>query len=265
MANPVWGQLEKAQDDAETIEEAVARLIAEHEADAGAHTGTGESLETHKTQETVDHPAGSVVADKIPDGQLELHQYSYSRYVTQIDLGALANDRYSGSGFGSSLYAELSTGAVANVWKYADTGGDEEYNLLGDDTMNPNFRFRLVPSRLTNMEIYFGIGDFQGDNALGFKMVDGDLKAVWWDNDPLEHLEAITCDISEPHNYEVQVDSEVAIYWLIDGIVVNTLTWAGSDVTFSGGNSGMQIQLKTKTTDTYSLILYQILYEQDFI
>jgi len=64
MANPVWGQLEKAQDDAETIEEAVARLIAEHEADAGAHTGTGESLETHKSQEVVDHPQGSILPDK---------------------------------------------------------------------------------------------------------------------------------------------------------------------------------------------------------
>lgn len=64
MADPVWGQLAKAQDNPETIEGAIVRLIAEHEADAGAHTGTGESLETHKTQETVDHPVGSIVADK---------------------------------------------------------------------------------------------------------------------------------------------------------------------------------------------------------
>ncbi len=35
MADPVWGLLQKAQDDPETIEEAIVRLIGEHEADAG--------------------------------------------------------------------------------------------------------------------------------------------------------------------------------------------------------------------------------------
>jgi len=44
MAEPVWGLLPKAQDDAETIEQAIARLIAEHETDSGAHTGIGESI-----------------------------------------------------------------------------------------------------------------------------------------------------------------------------------------------------------------------------
>lgn len=65
MADPVWGLLPKAQDDAETIEQAIVRFIAEHETDSGAHTGSGESLETHKSQEIVDHPAESLVADKL--------------------------------------------------------------------------------------------------------------------------------------------------------------------------------------------------------
>jgi len=67
MAEPVWGQLAKAQDDQETIEEALVRLIGEHETDSGAHTGAGGALETHKTQVVVDHPAGSIVEDKLPD------------------------------------------------------------------------------------------------------------------------------------------------------------------------------------------------------
>lgn len=64
MTLPLWGQMQKAQDDPETIEEAIARMIAEHEADPEAHLGEGESLSMHKHETVIDHPAGSVLADK---------------------------------------------------------------------------------------------------------------------------------------------------------------------------------------------------------
>lgn len=64
MANPVWGLLAKSQDDAEKIEEAISRLIAEHEADPNAHLGVGESLETHRATDILDHVPGCVLADK---------------------------------------------------------------------------------------------------------------------------------------------------------------------------------------------------------
>lgn len=61
---PLWGQMQKAQDDPETIEEAIARMIAEHEADPEAHLGEGESLSMHKHEDVIDHPAGSLLPDK---------------------------------------------------------------------------------------------------------------------------------------------------------------------------------------------------------
>lgn len=64
MADPVWGLLSKAQDNPQTIDEAIAQAIAEHEADPEAHMGAGESIENHRTNEVIDHPAQSVVADK---------------------------------------------------------------------------------------------------------------------------------------------------------------------------------------------------------
>ena len=70
MAEPVWGQLAKAQDDDETVEEAITRLVGGHEADAGAHTAAGEALETHKTQVIIDHPADSLVEDKFGDEEI---------------------------------------------------------------------------------------------------------------------------------------------------------------------------------------------------
>jgi len=59
-----WGDLTKNQEDSETIEQAIARVITEHNENEEAHLDTGQSLEAHKTANIIDHPAGSVVADK---------------------------------------------------------------------------------------------------------------------------------------------------------------------------------------------------------
>lgn len=64
MADPVWNNLAKSQIDPETIEEAIARLVAEHEASPTAHLGEGEALQAHRTNEVLDHLQGSVVPDK---------------------------------------------------------------------------------------------------------------------------------------------------------------------------------------------------------
>ncbi len=66
MALPLWGQLEKSQDDSQTIEEAIAAAIVAHEEDPTAHLGPGESLQAHKADDIIDHPAQSVVLDKTP-------------------------------------------------------------------------------------------------------------------------------------------------------------------------------------------------------
>ncbi|MES2382885.1 MAG: hypothetical protein V4538_17690 [Bacteroidota bacterium] len=64
MADPTWGMLPKSQVDPQLIEERIAQMISEHESDPEAHLGVGESLEQHKTNEIIDHPAQSIVADK---------------------------------------------------------------------------------------------------------------------------------------------------------------------------------------------------------
>jgi parallel beta-helix repeat protein len=65
MSVVTWDMLAKNQTDPETVEEAVARLVAAHTAEETAHLGVGESLEEHKTDPVADHPAESVVNDKI--------------------------------------------------------------------------------------------------------------------------------------------------------------------------------------------------------
>lgn len=65
MSTPTWENLAKNGLNAQTISEAIAEGIAAHEDDPGAHLGAGESLESHRASEIIDHLAESVVNDKL--------------------------------------------------------------------------------------------------------------------------------------------------------------------------------------------------------
>ena len=85
MALPNWGQLQKALDDPETIEEAIARLIAVHEEAPTSHLGDGESLENHKTAEVIDHPERSIPTDKYSTSEVlvSFHPNNTEAWVTE--------------------------------------------------------------------------------------------------------------------------------------------------------------------------------------
>lgn len=66
MAEPtVWEGLAKSQGDPTTIEQAIAAIVAAHNADPNAHLDALASLQAHRTNPIADHPADSVVNDKL--------------------------------------------------------------------------------------------------------------------------------------------------------------------------------------------------------
>lgn len=69
----VWGLLPKAQDDPTTIDEAIAAAIAAHDADSESHMASGASLENHRVNDVVDHPVGSVLADKATMSEIDIY------------------------------------------------------------------------------------------------------------------------------------------------------------------------------------------------
>lgn len=262
----VWGLMPKSQDDAETIEEAITRIVTEHNNDNTAHAGTGQSLDVHRQSEVLDHLALSIVADKIKNGELSIDKMSYERFFTQLDLSFLNDTSYFSNSFGGPLYGEISNNGTTNTWYGGYFGGDQQYGLLGDPTKNPTFRIRCVITDATHQEAYFGIGDFLGDSALGFKLDNGVAKAVWWDDEANEHLITLAdVDVTVPHNYSVIVTNETGIQWLVDGVGVETLSWP-SNISISGGNVGISAYTRhTSAGNNGVLILYQALFEQDFI
>lgn len=65
MSKPVWNDLHKTLDDQTTIEEAIAAAISTHNDDPQAHLDVNQAVEVHRDTNIADHPAESVLNDKI--------------------------------------------------------------------------------------------------------------------------------------------------------------------------------------------------------
>jgi hypothetical protein len=115
-----WGQLAKSQTDPEKIEEAIQRLIAEHNADPEAHLVEGGSLQSHKMAEIIDHLVSSIIADKIKDGEVTppkiLSLLSNEEEVGHISDFSTWDSYVAGSGSVTKRfkYNEVATGSTIN-------------------------------------------------------------------------------------------------------------------------------------------------------
>lgn len=167
MTLPLWGLLQKAQDNTQTIDEAIAAAIAAHEADPEAHLGEGESLQMHKTEEVIDHPPGSLLPDKISFSDLMFETTFESLGGFTVSAG-VANTSWPGATF--EIFdggGDLRT-LRANMLGIIDSGFIE-YNYQADS-------YFYVDSADDNEIIHIGLTDSANSTRyLGFKIEDGQI------------------------------------------------------------------------------------------
>ncbi len=211
---PNWGELTKAQDNSQTIVEAINELITAHETDNESHMGAGESIENHRINEVIDHPAGSVPVDK----------FANARFITTA-FESLAGwlDYSTGTG-----YIESQLGS-ANLRTGATSGGFGAMNVVPDGFIGLNinkaffWRAMVKLSHNVNQTIHFGLGymiDGSDYNGFGFKIVNGTLTAFMGDYTNLVSTEISGINITEAHLYEIRysvVPQKVEFY--IDGVL----------------------------------------------
>jgi stage V sporulation protein SpoVS len=130
MPLPNWGNLEKSLTDPEKIEEAIARMIREHNEDETAHLGPGQSLQSHKASEIIDHLALSIVADKIKDLQVTTKKININSLYSQIQLESL--DAWIKTLTGTGASANLDGVGVVSL-----VPGNEAGSLAILSTINP--------------------------------------------------------------------------------------------------------------------------------
>jgi len=228
MSNPVWGLLAKSQTDNETIEEAIARLILEHEQDEASHLGAGESLQSHKASEIIDHVVDSVVADKIIMGAVDFSKMSADKAMMISCFESLDGWNYivkMGTGtitltlFGVKLKTQASSGMGVVL----STVSESPSNLV-DFTKYMLFQTSVAMYRDTEQEgsIILGANDY----GCGFKIIDDELYA-WCDASGVdETLVKITgYDVKLFHTYRVVNDPAIpSISYYVDGVLEHTQT-----------------------------------------
>lgn len=230
MSNPVWGLLEKAQDDDQTILEAIDAKIAAHEADEEAHLGVGESLQSHRAEEIIDHVAGSIVQDKILNGEINLAKKSWSEFEFCTVFESLDAWLKSPSGITQSVGGVLlDTGATISTKRYltAESLGDTSA-LDYSHTMFFQTAFKL--GQITDQTLYIVVGSCElddSDNGFGFKIVNGTLYAfhvMWNEGEKYETTTEITgITLTNFNIYRAEYDPNVVrIKFYVNGILKAT-------------------------------------------
>jgi hypothetical protein len=223
MANPLWGELEKAQDNNQTIVQAIAQAIAEHEADPEAHLGDGESLSMHKHETIIDHPQGSVLGDKYTN-----REFTISPTFESVSQGYAV----SGSGVNYSLAGlRFETGGTINTTRYLRASG--QYSpAYYDNEKETTFQYTaqmLDTADYTAYGIAGADGNLEIGPGIGFKFINNALYAVEiyvdGSSDPQEVTDLITgVTLTDKNLYRVHLDTDGVITFFVNGEEVASWT-----------------------------------------
>lgn len=254
-----WGALPKAQDNAQTIDEAIGVAIVAHESDPTAHLGDGESLQQHKNNEIIDHPALSIVTDK---------------FLPQLLDGLLFKE----DGRGASAWIIQQTGANEAVTSYLNNitchiednppaRADFAISFHGYkiDFANDNFylMFNADFSNAGTLDSWFSWGWgilYGGDIGVGFrtKASDGHVYAFWRNYATYTEVDIYTPPQDENHNYKMTYESGNFLFY-VDEVLKTTISPALPEWLMS---SVLTVGLKAATGGSGDLYIRYIEYYQ---
>lgn len=212
-----WGAMEKAQDDAQTIDEAIAQAIADHNADPEAHNSEGGSLYNHTHEEVIDHPPGSLLADKQTFTEISaqtifesLDGWGTTGDVINSDMPGIRLYVESGATDNSQLYSQPQTPVAFRNSTYSML-----YQIIG--------RFDLPG---TTWDANFGFFNAQSTTpeGFGFVVINAELFGYVKCGANTDITDELVIDLSTDHVYRAYYDSYTEqVTFTIDGQDVATL------------------------------------------
>jgi len=219
MAEPTWDSLAKNQTDPTLITEYIATAIANHESDPTAHLADAKSLGLHRTNEVLDHPAGSVLADKATLSEIT------SKNNMQSGEGWQATNM---SGVWPQAYAAF----THNGFTVCDYENDNIYWLDKGDFNLPDALFTIgfIMSGDVNTyaDVAFGMGavDFPtSDFAVGGVIHNGSLKFLTsWGGTPV-YSSGFSLTFGKSYLFTARLSSvDNMVYFYINGTMVYSVT-----------------------------------------
>lgn len=227
----VWGNLGKALDNNQTINEAINEAIVSHEQDPTAHLGAGESLQAHKSDEIIDHPAKSVVSDKYDDFSIDPIKIKNDMFHVFIDWATVDALTVTGStGFGKFLSHGLAIFDVpAGVGKYIQITNYASLVPWNPADLTPFFYTKFLVLPQSGMTAYIGMGNI-AEQFVGFKILTNKMYACYI-NGGTQHTQVINnINMQIFHDYKAIIDSEKNILFYIDNVLVYQVNYTFSEM-----------------------------------
>lgn len=266
MALPTWGMLEKNQDDPETIEQAIARLIAEHNENEESHLGPGQSLNSHKAAEIIDHLAGSIVRDKLGDFEVGREKLTLNKYYFRPSFESMDYWKQLGSATPFVFVGgiQISPNETANDFKEVYSEGQ----VIPVDFIWSDAVYEVVASVWTNDDyyIFFGLGDpifHSGAQraSVGFEINTGTLYAYCHSGDAERRIEIENVDVAKLHTYRWRNIPGVKVEFYVDDVLKATMTYGTpGDVT---NEVFFNFYVKTYVASWVALTILDVWYYQD--
>lgn len=256
MTLPLWGTMQKAQDDSSTIDDEIDAKIAAHDADPTAHLASGASLAAHKAYEVIDHPAGSVVGDKF------VRQRTLQSNFTSLDALSVYHNASPYLGV-VRVYTDATSGYVSQVAGYP--------NYWTPIVWTKAMYWRTVAelSSVSAVEALLGVGcDDLGDgySGFGFKIVDNALYAYHAEDTgsgAVFTTSAITgYTLTDWHMYEVVYDPDAGtLTFFVDGTQEAQFS---SSLPTTDDDNAMLLQVKTTEAVAKTLYASDFFYQTEF-
>jgi len=258
MSDPtVWGQLAKALDDAQTILEAIDEKITAHKEDVDAHAETDQSLDAHKSEDVLDHPAGSVLADK----------ETFTETVLKTAFETLEGWTESGDTYleeigNAVLYIEHGVTTESKIYVFFDM---DEY--FANPHRNSMCQTTLKITETGNPHIYWGPSNTMSPTygqGYGFCYDSPTLYGRIWNMGSYKSVELTDVDVSYYHVYRAVVNAdENQVEFYVDGVLKgiiedaddvefrNKVIMYDAEVNIAGDSAEINVKnclLATKTT-----------------
>lgn len=220
-----WGMMPKSQEDSETIEQAIARMIDDHNDDDTAHSATGQAIDVHRNSEIIDHLALSVVKDKLEkplDGGMSYHEDgrgagAWSIYATD-PYTYVTPELYNIAFSVDDLNAGTRADAYINFWGF--------YHDFSTDTFTLEFVADFGACNELDGWVSWGYGKnttYQHSAGFYYKASNGNLYAYNQENLTATETLVETGAADAMHRYRVE-HVEGAILFYIDEVLVATHT-----------------------------------------
>jgi len=207
----------KSQIDNSTIDKEIDLKIVAHNADEEAHLAAGQSLQSHKASEIVDHLIGSVLADKMTQTELSIRTAFESLDGYSI-VGSVTNDDFPGVRlyveYGAVNLSSLSTQPQVPI-NFRNSAKNILFQIFG--------RFNITNN---SYDAWFGllVDHISTADGFGFVINQGVLKAHVRAGTTTIESGALSVDLSDDHIYRAQNDASSGnVYFYIDNVLVATI------------------------------------------